>query len=99
MQPGDRVTEIGCGVGFVGTIASRIAGHGVRPRDANPAMVAAARRTIERNGASATVATAVLQHRPTAGARVARAWHGRIRGVEADGLRRKDLWHSGDSYG
>lgn len=65
MRPSDRVLEIGCGLGFVSTIVSRIAGD-VRSYDANPAMVAVARRTIARNGASATVVTAVLQRNPAA---------------------------------
>jgi FkbM family methyltransferase len=66
MQRSDRVLEIGCGIGFLGTIASRIVGGTVRCYDANPAMSAAACRTIERNGAVATVINAVLEHKPSA---------------------------------
>lgn len=65
LQPDDRVLEIGCGIGFIATIASRIA-ESVRCYDANPAIVGSARRTIDRNGASVTVTAAVLQREPTA---------------------------------
>jgi FkbM family methyltransferase len=64
MRPGDRVLDIGCGIGFVATLASRIVGGHVRCYDANPAMTAAARGTLERNGADATLINAVLQQRP-----------------------------------
>jgi FkbM family methyltransferase len=66
IRPSDRVLEIGCGVGFLATVASRIVGDAVRCYDADPAMVTAARRTIERNGASATITAAVLQPSPVA---------------------------------
>jgi FkbM family methyltransferase len=65
MRRDDCVLEVGCGVGFIATIASRISQHVVRCYDANPAMVAAARSTLARNAASAVVTTAVLQHEPT----------------------------------
>jgi FkbM family methyltransferase len=65
LKPTDRVLEIGCGVGFIATLASRIVGDAVRCYDANPAMVAATRRTLVRNGASAIVTAAVLKRRPT----------------------------------
>jgi len=60
----DRVLEIGCGVGFLGTIAGRIAAS-VRCYDANPTMAATARDTLERNGVPALVVNAVLQNCPT----------------------------------
>jgi FkbM family methyltransferase len=64
MCPSDRVIEAGCGIGFMATIAARIA-EDVQCYDANPAMVEAARRTIARNGVAATVVTAVLERSPT----------------------------------
>lgn len=68
MAPTDRVLEIGCGIGFIATIASRIVRGNVRCYDANPAMVAAARRTLRRNGNDAVVTNAVLQYQPIANA-------------------------------
>lgn len=62
----DRVLEIGCGVGFIATIASRIVDNAVRCYEADPKMAAAARRTIERNAAGATVTNAVLATDPAA---------------------------------
>jgi FkbM family methyltransferase len=68
MTPDDRVVEVGCGSGFIAAIASGIAGEAVRCYDANPAMAAAARETLARNGSRATVVTGVLQHNPVADA-------------------------------
>ena len=64
LSPSDRVLEIGCGAGFIATIASETVGDRVRGYDANPAMVAAAERTAERNGVVASFVNAVLQSEP-----------------------------------
>ena len=62
-RPCERVLEIGCGIGFVATTASK---HGatVRSYEGNPGMVAVGRRTFQRNRANATVTNAILvRHR------------------------------------
>jgi FkbM family methyltransferase len=66
MGPEDRVVEVGCGIGFIGTLASRIVGDAVHCYDANPDIAAIARETFDRNRVGATVTTAVLQHKPAA---------------------------------
>jgi FkbM family methyltransferase len=68
MTSDDRVLEIGCGIGFIASLAARVVGDAVRCYDANPAIAAAARETIGRNGGTATVVTGVLQHNPEADA-------------------------------
>lgn len=65
VQPTDRVIEVGCGIGFIAVLSSRIA-EAVHCYDANPAMVEAARRTLERNDARASVTTGVLARQPAA---------------------------------
>jgi FkbM family methyltransferase len=66
MRPDDRVLEIGCGIGFLATIASQMAGDQVYGYEANPAMVAVAQETLERNGATGTVTTGLMARNPTA---------------------------------
>jgi FkbM family methyltransferase len=61
----DRVVEIGCGTGFITTIAART-GAQVWAYDANPRLVDIARATLERNGVTASVTAATLQRAPTA---------------------------------
>jgi FkbM family methyltransferase len=65
MRPDDSVVEIGCGIGFLATIAARTVAGVVHCYDANPAMVAATLATIDRNNAAATATMAVLRHNPT----------------------------------
>jgi FkbM family methyltransferase len=61
----DRILDIGCGAGFVTTLASRIA-EAVWGYEANPAMVAVSRRTLMANGQDAEIINAVLQIAPRA---------------------------------
>jgi FkbM family methyltransferase len=61
----DRILEIGCGAGFITTLASRAAAA-VQSYDANPAMAAAAKRTLDINGAEAAIVNGVLQVGPGA---------------------------------
>lgn len=63
--PTDRIVDIGCGAGFTTTLASRTA-SAVWGYDANPQMVAAARRTVAANGQAAEIINAVLQVAPGA---------------------------------
>jgi FkbM family methyltransferase len=59
----DRVVEIGCGIGFITTLAART-GAQVWSYDANPRVVDVARTTLQRNGVSASVTAATLQRGP-----------------------------------
>jgi FkbM family methyltransferase len=67
LGPEDRVVEVGCGIGFIATLASRIVGDdAVHCYDANPDIAAIARETFDRNRVLAKVTTAVLAHKPVA---------------------------------
>jgi FkbM family methyltransferase len=61
----DRILDIGCGAGFITTLASRSA-EAVWGYEANPAMVAVSRRTLSANGQDAEIFNAVLQNAPSA---------------------------------
>lgn len=65
LLPTDRVVEIGCGIGFLTTVAARVAAA-VRCYDTSPAMVTAARATLDKNDATAEAVAAVLQRNPSA---------------------------------
>lgn len=59
LRPEDIVLEIGCGMGYITTIAAGMARE-VRSFDANPELVPVALATVERNGRSATIRNGVL---------------------------------------
>lgn len=66
LRPEDTVLELGCGAGYITTVAARIARE-VRAFDGNPDIVAVARDTVTHNGCVATVENAVIQRRPERG--------------------------------
>jgi FkbM family methyltransferase len=63
LRSDDRVIELGCGIGYITTIAARIAGS-VRAFDANPAMTTACAETLQLNDARAEVINAVCMAEP-----------------------------------
>ena len=64
LRPEDTVLELGCGAGYITTVAARIARE-VRAFDGNPDIVAVARDTVTHNGCVATVENAVVQRAPS----------------------------------
>jgi ribosomal protein L11 methylase PrmA len=65
LRSDDSVLDLGCGTGLITTIAASLTSSLVRSYDANPAMVDVARQTLQLNGATASVAAAVLQNSPS----------------------------------
>lgn len=63
LQPDDIVLELGCGAGYITTLAARTAHH-VRAFEANPAMAHVARSTLARNGVGARIDNAVVERTP-----------------------------------
>lgn len=59
----DVVVELGCGTGYMTTIAARVASE-VRSFDANPAMVEVAIETLGRNAADADIRVGALARSP-----------------------------------
>ncbi len=65
LRPDDVVLELGAGMGFITTVAARIARE-VRSYEANPEFARAAAATVARNHARATVTNGALMRSPHA---------------------------------
>jgi FkbM family methyltransferase len=65
LRPDDVVLELGCGMGYITTLAAGVARE-VHSFDANPQMVEVARATVARNNRRATIENAVLARSPEA---------------------------------
>jgi FkbM family methyltransferase len=66
LRADDVVLELGAGIGFITTIAARIARE-LRAYEADPTMARAAAATLVRNGVRATVTHGVLMRSPSSG--------------------------------
>jgi predicted RNA methylase len=65
LRADDIVLEVGSGVGYITTIAARIARE-VRAYEANPMLVDVGRATVARSGCRAAIEAGVLARSPTA---------------------------------
>lgn len=64
LRADDTVLELGCGAGYITTVAAGMARE-VRAFEANPDMAAVARETVARNGVTARIENAVAERAPS----------------------------------
>lgn len=76
VKPGDRVIDIGAGLGVTAMVAARITGaDAVCAYEANPALIGMLKRNLKRNGLELAVENAILLPRAQAAARPSMRLH------------------------
>lgn len=76
LRPGDRVVELGAGLGVTTMVAARIVGgEAVRAYEANPALIEQLNANLARNGLNVEVASAILLPRAKARAQKSARLH------------------------